>query len=702
MLELDGRLKLDREAIQAPNLTDRFEPDDLKKIGLYVWEGYDRDEQSRFKWKQRNEAGMDLAMQVKQAKTFPWPNCSNVAFPLVTIAALQFHSTAYTTLVGNNDIVKCRVIGPDPDGTKKARADRISMHMSYQCMEEDKAWEEQHDRAYIILPISGCVFFKTRFAGALGYTASELILPADMVVDYYATSIEAASRKTHITQIYRNEIRAGVLKGLYRDVLKEDWYQKPPQLESKPGSDNRTGQRAASNDQETPFVGLEQHCLLDLDDDGYAEPYIITIEKGTRNVLRIVAGFENEDHVERVRGEVVNIRRMEYFTKVPFIPSPDGGIYDLGFGVLLGPLNESVDSLINQLIDTGTWSLTAGGFLGRGAKLRGGVYSFAPLEWKRVDSTGDDLRKNIVPHQVREPNSVLFQLLVLLINYANRIPGTTDTMVGENPGQNTPAETMRTMIQQGSKINNNIFKRCWRAMKEEFKKRYVLNALYLASRKDFGENSFILREDYLGDPEAVVPAADPNMVSDAEAFQKISAVKASAASVPGYNVAEVERRFLKVLKIDNLDVIYPGPDKVPPSKHPKIVIEEMKMAGKKLDWQYKQAQFMAKLIEDHRLNSAKIEECKANAAKLIADIGTSKAGTMIAFLDAMIGALKVRNDSLHKQVELIMKGMEDGTGTEQSSNSSGDGVSGLAPPSGDEEIPQDAGQASSGAEGQMG
>src|SRR5690606_27327525 len=122
---------------------------------------------------------------------------------------------------------------------------------------------------------------------------------------------------------------------------------------------------------------------------------------------------------------------------------PDGGFYDVGFGVLLGPLNESVNTAINQLFDAGTMATTAGGFLGRGAKLRGGVYTFSPFGWQNVDVMGDDLRKNMVQLEVREPSAVLFNLLTLLINYTNRISGATDMMVGENPGQNTPAETSR-------------------------------------------------------------------------------------------------------------------------------------------------------------------------------------------------------------------------------------------------------------------
>ena len=162
MLNLDKHLRIDETVAKSANLCDRFSSVDLHRIGQYCKEGYQRDLESRYHWELRNEAGMNLAMQmVDKEKSFPWPNASNVAFPLVTIAALQFHSRAYPALIDGTDVVKCRVIGEDPDGQKKARAERIGRHMSYQCLEEDQAWEEGMDRLLLQVPIVGCAFKKT-------------------------------------------------------------------------------------------------------------------------------------------------------------------------------------------------------------------------------------------------------------------------------------------------------------------------------------------------------------------------------------------------------------------------------------------------------------------------------------------------------------------------------------------------------------
>lgn len=668
MLELSTKLVLNVETIKATNLTDRFDSADLAKLGIWISDGYNRDKQSRRAWERRTEAAMDLAMQIQKEKTFPWPGCANIAFPLVTIAVLQFHSRAYPAIINGTEIAKYRVIGPDSTGAKKERADRISTHMSWQCMEEDRAWEEQHDRLLINLPCVGTAFTKSFYSPSKAHNLTELVLAKDLVLDYWAKSVETCPRKTHIVPLFRNDIHERIMRGTFRDVCEETWYKQPATPTTgvqQLNADRRQGLNRPQTDETTPFTGLEQHVELDLDQDGYAEPYIITIEESSRCVLRIVTGFDREDDIERVqsgtyKGQIIKIHSLQYFTKYSFIPSPDGGIYDTGFGILLGPLNESTNSLINQLLDGGTMSTTAGGFLGRGAKIRGGVYTFSPFGWQRVDSTGDDLRKSIFPLPVREPSAVLFQLLVLLIGYVNRVSGSTDIMVGESPGQNQPAETSRIVAEQGQKIYSAIFKRVWRSMKEEFKKLYVLNGIHLPIRSYFGESKEALREDYLANPDDIAPSADPNITSDSAAMQQMGAVAQRAASVGGYDPEEVERRLLKTLKVSGIDQIYPGLKKMPPPPNPKMAIEQIKMQGKAMQFKLEQAQFAASLMEEQRLNSAKILELQASAYKMMADVTGDEKDREINAINAMVGVMKHHNDVLVSRIGAILDMLETG------------------------------------------
>lgn len=670
MLKLDKYITLNAETIQSPNLCDRWEKEDLDRIGEWVFRGYEQDKSSRFKWEQRTEAAMDLAMQISQTKSFPWPNCSNVAFPLVTIATMQFHARAYPAIVTGTQVVKYRVIGPDPKGEETARAERVGRHMSWQRLEQDEDWEEQHDRLLINLSVVGTAFKKSFFSPSKGYNESDLVLAKDLVLDYWAKSVESCPRKTHVVPLFRNDIYERILRGTFRDIREETWYKELPTPSAsnyqQASQNNRTGTvPPAIPDETTPFQFLEQHCNLDLDDDGYAEPYIITIEKESKAVVRIVTRVDREEDIEKAgTGEIIKVRGIEYFTKYPFIPSPDGGIYDVGFGVLLGPLNESVNSLINQLIDAGTMSNAAGGFLGRGAKIRGGVYTFAPFEWKRVDSTGDDLKKSIFPLPVREPSAVLFQLLSLLINYVNRISGATDMLVGENPGQNTPAQTSQEMVVQGMKIYSGIFKRIWRSMKEEFRKLYILNGMYLPPSQTFGEaGTKVTRQDYLDDPSRIAPVADPKIVSEEMRLKQALALKQMAMTTNGYNLEAVERRVLNAMEVDGIEQIYPGvgdpkQGKVAPLPNPKMMVEQARAQVKMAELKQRQTEFIMTLQEEHMTNAAQIEKIKAEIAQILSEIDEAKAEQDLKRFEKMVEMLKSRNDLVMKQIDTMKSQMQ--------------------------------------------
>jgi chaperonin GroES len=680
-MELDFKADLS-ELMSSPNIAEMMDETQLDTIGHRVVLEYEMDRQSRQEWEKRMEDSMKLALQVVEQKSFPWPNASNVKFPLITIAALQFHARAYPALIPGKDIVKCRVNTVDPDGMKTLRAQRIEEHMSYQLLEQDEEWEDQMDKVLISTPIIGCSFKKTYFSQRIKGNKSDMVLARDLVVDYWTKSLETATRITHVLYMNNNDLHERIARGLYREVD----LQRPQAKDPHPGLDKQQGIYPSNEDPQIPYEVLEQHRYIDLDGDGYAEPYIVTVAKDSKKVLRILANFY-EGNIERVNGTIAYISPEQYFTKFSFIPSPDGGFYDLGFGVLLGPLNESINTLVNQLIDAGTMSVTAGGFLGRGLKIRGGNQSFAPLEWKHVETTGDDIRKNVFPLPVREPSQVLFTLLSLLINYGERIGSATEIMVGENPGQNTPAETSRNMVEQGMKIFTGIFKRVHRSLKQELRKHYRLNQLYLDKQVTFGSKK-VLAEDYAGPIEDITPTADPNVVSDSQRLMQAQAVLQAAHGSPGYNLYEANKRYLQALKVQAIDVLLPdpaGPNAVPPPQNPKVEIEKMKLQSKQAEMQLNAKLAGLELMQKAELIEAQVTKLQAEAAKLLAEADGVDTGHQIALLNAQIGAQKAHKDSLIKAAQTMLKAVEvDREGVMNEASGDASRVSGLVKPSSNE------------------
>jgi len=660
-MELKATLKLEKILAEA-NVANLLDKEDLVAIGARVVKDFEMDDQSRDQRKQSMVEANKLAMLIKEDKTFPWPGASNVKFPLLTIAALQFSARAYPSLISGTEVVKVRTVGDDPMGEKAKRAKRVSQHMSYQVLEQDEHWEAEMDRLLMTLPIAGTVVKKTYQDTVLNKPVSCMVMPLNFVVPYYTKSVEQAERKTEILFKTPREIENKTLQGVYREV---DLVGSPAEVLTQEAREllKERGLSPATDDKDAPRIVLEQHRYIDLDGDGYAEPYCVTVDYTSKGVLRIFAAFTEKDietdkdleiaeavdaGMQMVAGaveagdaesvaavqqlmqetvdslkkkaQIVNIKAIEYYTKYSFIPSPDGSFYDLGFGDLLFPINESVNTLINQLIDAGTMQVSSTGFLGRGARIKGGSLKFKPFEWHRIDTPGADLRNNVVPLPVNEPSPVLFELLSLLISYSNRLSAVSDMMTGETPGQNTPASVALSSLEQGLKVYTGVFKRVYRSMKSEFQKIYRLNGLYLESREyftvlDTGESQEIVAEDYAGDPTDIVPAADPTVASDELNMKRAEFVAARAATVPGYNIPLTERNLLKSMKVPDVDQLYPvtqdGKMAIPPPPNPEV--EQMKQEESR-----RGAEAQWKIQKEMTLLGFEIAKLEADTALVIA------------------------------------------------------------------------------------
>jgi len=505
-----------KKYLESNNLLKGLDDETKQKIANQVSEGYEYDLNSRAKWEQNLQEWTNLALQVREDKNWPWPKASNVKYPLLSIASMQFNARAYPSLIpATGDIVKCSVIGADPQQVKLEQAKRVSKFMSFQLLHEMKNWEEDMDRMLIMLPIVGTIFKKTYYNSVLGHNVSELVLPKNLVVNYWAKSLGTAERISELILLNKRQIKERQMSEIYSDVELGD--PQPVIQQNQPV--------AVIQDDTMPYEIIEQHTFFDLDKDGYAEPYIITFERSSKTLLRMVARFDEDTMYLSDDGKLQKIDPIQYYTKFSFIPNPDGGFYDIGFGVLLGPLNESVNTLINQLIDAGTINNLQGGFLGKGLKLKMGESGWTPGEWKTVQTASDDLRKQIVPLPAKEPSEVLFQLMGTLITSGKELASVAEIFVGKMPGQNTPATTTMATIEQGMKVFTAVYKRLYRALSEEYKKLFDLNRVYLDNDKYVAVlDQPVTVDDFNRKLYDVCPNADPSTPTQTEKLMKAQAL----------------------------------------------------------------------------------------------------------------------------------------------------------------------------------
>lgn len=586
-----------RALLESVNIAEHLDEELLNKIGGHVRSGFEQDLESRRDWELNVDEWTKLAQQTKEQKSYPWPRASNVKYPLLATAAMQFAARAYPSLVpSDGQVVKGRVIGKDPDGSKLEKANRIGMFMSYQIMDEMHGWEEDMDRLLLMVSIVGVMFKKTYWDPVEKINCSRLVMPKNLVVNYWATCMEEAERVSEIIEMSARVLKERQLSGQFLDVdlgtPVTEWTQTALHPNVPPADDT------------TPYQIIEQHTFYDLDNDGYEEPYIITFHRQSGKILRIAARYDEKSLHFNEKGDLIKINPICYYTKFDFIPAPDGSFYGVGFGTLLGPINESVNTLINQLIDAGTLTNLQSGFIGKGLRLRMGETRFQPGEWKAVNATGDDLKKQIVPLPAKEPSNVLFQLMGALITSGKELASVAEIFTGKMPGQNTPATTTMASIEQGMKVFTAVYKRIFRALDCEFQKLFDLNSTYL----DYNTYAAVVDtqvspDDFDRSDYDVCPAADPQAVSQAEKLQKAQALMQLLQGVgPVLNPVEVTKRVLDAMEIPSWEeVLNPQvaqTGQMPPQPpDPKVMelqqkgqFEQQKLQLKAQDQAFKQQQ----------------------------------------------------------------------------------------------------------------
>lgn len=602
-----------KDILGVQNVASLLDEKQVEKIGHEAIDGYKADDTSRAEWKARNEKGMELAMQLTKPKNDPIENAANIAYPLISIASIQFSSRAYPNLIPGWDIVKGKVIGKDESGEKATKADRIQTHMNYQLNEEMEEWQEETDRLLTALPIVGCCFKETYFSPILQRNVSRYIPAIDLVMHYNAQSMATVPRITKKYVLYPNEIVERMRRGTFLDF---DYGRAQKSIEGE----NEKPDLYSTADETKPHVFLEQHCWLDLDEDGYAEPYILNIHLDTQRVVRIKPRFDEGDIEFNQSRQVQRIEARQHYTKFTFLHAPDGGIYDWGFGSLLQPINETVNSTINELLDSGTINNNISGFISKnialGRSKTGGLVEIPLRGFLEVNYAGDDLRKNIVLTNefTKEPSAVLFNLLGFMVNAGEKLSSVTELMMGEQTIHNEPATTSLARIEQGQKVFSAIHKRLHRSLKEEFKLLFKLNAQYLNPQTYFTilddpAQKEVDSSDY--DPKScdIIPTANPDDVSNTQQLMKAQILYSLIGQ--GFNDTEIKRRFIEALRVPDPEAIMNAP---PPPPDPKLVLESEKLDLERSKLEFDMMKFGMEMAEARSriiLNLAKAEAAEA-------------------------------------------------------------------------------------------
>ena len=667
---------LTEKFLNSDNINKYLDTQTLDLMSKVVEEEYKVDLQSREEWVKIYNKGKKLALMTEEIKNTPWPNASNVKFPLMLQAILNFSSRAYPNLIKDRNVVKVRVIGDDPEGLKKARAERVAEHMNYQLFGEIEDWEDSTDKLLTCLPLDGCYFKKTWFNYERRINVSKAVDPIRVVINYHAKSVEDAPRITHVYTLLPNEIEERIRAGVF---TRFDYKATMQQEEEDVNYDYTPEERGTTkskdpNDGDNPITFLEQHRWWDLDKDGYKEPYIVTMHHATRKVVRTVARFDVDGVIRgKNNRKIIKIIPVQYFTRFIFLQAIDGGIYGMGFNKLLYHMNEIINTAINQLFDAATDQITGGGFISQGVEVgkgkEGGQITFKHGEYHPVKAKGDDLKKNIVPRITAKPSIIHVKLLELIIASGDKMGANIEILSGQQTGSNIPAATTLALIEQGLQMFNAIYKRIYRGFKSEYKKLYRLNRLFLDDTAYYNvldDPKAIKKIDYEDKTLDISPVSDPNNITN---IQKVMvAQELMGLRKQGLDDKEILKRFLEALNVQDIGDL--GIDDMQPPEDPEAANEAEKIAleNRKIDLDEKKLNLEAlkNKYEILKLEADAIK-AKADALKSVADAEATEAGPQIEEHQKTIETLEDQMKNYASVIDEQTKFIEGENGEERTS-----------------------------------
>tara|TARA_R100001369_G_scaffold25630_1_gene46630 strand:+ start:8921 stop:12637 length:3717 start_codon:yes stop_codon:yes gene_type:complete len=577
MLGLDAIAAEDELAIQDAvedhyfNLSELIDPEDLQSITSDVVESYQADKESREEWESTFERGFDLLGLKLQETSEPFEGSCTAVSPLIIEAAVKFQSKATIELFPSGGPVRTQVVG-DVDKEREEQAARVQDFMNYQFTEQISEYFDEFEKMLFHLPLIGSAFKKMYYDPALRRPCSEFIPIDQFYVSYYASDIQKAERYTQVIHRSRTEMERDIQSGMYMDVgLEDPTTPDPTSFTSK--IDSIMGISPADNfDQQ--YVLLEQHCYLDLpepfnSEDGVALPYVVTVEKESRQVIGLRRNWAKDDETKT---------KQTYFTHYKFVPG--FGFYGLGLIHLLGNMTMSATSALRSLVDAGQFSNLPGGFKARGVRIVGNNDPIAPGEFREVEATGLDLQKSIVPLPYKEPSQTLFNMLTFMTGAGQKFADSTEQIVNESSNYG-PVGTTMALIESSAKFFSAIHKRLHKSQRDEFRILSKINFEFLPDEYPYDVPNIttsVFKSDFDGRVD-VIPVSDPNIPSAAHRLSMAQMVLQLSSQAPQgmYNIQQVHLSILKAANIQNPDRFFTP--QTPPEPHDPITDIDLVVKG---------------------------------------------------------------------------------------------------------------------------
>jgi chaperonin GroES len=610
-LDKKANIELLKKYAKEIDISQHIDEQVLYKFGKDLVQQVVADDNTRSDWFDKYNEALKIAKQAIEVKEYPFENASNVQIPLILQACVQFNARVLPEIQQNKKTVYVAIAGT-PSLNDEQTAERISDHMSLQTMEQVGNWISDTDKMLIVLPLVGTVFRKWSYDPISRKPCSTLCLPTEIIISNDVSSIEKAERVTHSLRLNRNEIIERMRFGIFNensldDTMPDDTEQNAEDVNYASNDEDRELPSQVIDSKDN-YIFWEIATWLDLDEDGYCEPYTVTIRRKGERICRIAARYDEKDFVLNTNGELIRINPKIYITAHHFLPSPDGTFLGMGFGQMLLQLNSAINSITNQLIDAGTMANMQGGFISKDLRMRKGELEFTPGEWKLVNfNIGlGNLSNHIYPLPFKEPSQTLMSLLQFLVDFGKQTANISDILMGNPQTANMPATSVVSLIQQGSVVYSSILQRLYNSFSKEFNILFNINKQYLSLYPDkdlMTKNGFVTVNDYNSDLFNVYPVANPSLGMENIRLTKLQMLL--SMQNPLINQQEVLKRLFIALGMPEPEKLF-TPQNQQPSLQDQLVMSQIQAAQAQAQLSQAQIQETAAITQEVNMRAAKI------------------------------------------------------------------------------------------------
>lgn len=530
------------------NLADSIDSSTLSTLAFRYLDLLETDKEARSLRDKQYEEGIrrtGMGNDAPGGATFM--GASKVVHPAMAEGCVDFASRAIKEMFPPDGPVKTKVLGK-MDDMKAAKSERKRDFMNWQITEQIEEFKDEQEQLLTQLPLGGSQYFKLWFDEQKKRPCVEF-LPIDRVIlPFAATNFYTAQRAAEVHEITQYEFERRIRTGMYRDISyikasgtldQNKVEQANNKIEGKQFEDNKDGLRKV----------YHIYCYLELEDDkdtkGEYAPYILMVDELDNQVVGLYRNWEEADKTRT---------KLDWVVEFKFIPWR--GAYAIGLPHLIGGLSAALTGALRALLDTAHINNSATMLKLKGAKISGQSQQVDVTQIIEIEGAPgvQDIRQIAMPMPFNPPSPVLFELLGWLDKAAKGVVTTSEEKIAD-VNANAPVGTTQALIEQGAAVFSSIHARMHDSQARVLKILCRLNRWHFDEMKkgDLVADLEITREDFDKNTD-VVPVSDPHIFSETQRMAQIQAVLSRSDKSPDlYNRQAVEQRFLKQLKVPNIN-----------------------------------------------------------------------------------------------------------------------------------------------------